>query len=67
MRKISTVATNGNEILKEPKLTISHYCILDEAGKVILEHHYRRRESTRSSVGSRGVASHWKLERILPG
>jgi hypothetical protein len=41
-----TVAKSGNEILKEPKLTIgldledrsSHYCILDEAGKVILEH-----------------------------
>jgi hypothetical protein len=41
MRKISTVAKSGNEILKEPKLTIgldlgdrtNHYCILDEAGK----------------------------------
>jgi hypothetical protein len=41
-----SVAKSGNEILKEPKLTIgldlgdrsSHYCILDEAGKVILEH-----------------------------
>ena len=47
MKKNSTVATNRNEIFKEPKLTIgldlgdrsSHYCILDEAGKVILEHH----------------------------
>ncbi len=46
MKKISTVAKNGNEIFKEPKLTIgldlgdrsSYYCILDEAGKVILEH-----------------------------
>ena len=46
MKKISTVAKTGNEILKEPKLTIgldlgdrtSYYCILDEAGKVILEH-----------------------------
>jgi transposase len=46
MKKISTVAKRGNEIFKEPKLTIgldlgdrtSHYCILDEAGKVILEH-----------------------------
>src|SRR5216684_2949397 len=46
MKKISTVATNRNEIFKEPKLTIgldlgdrtSHYCILDEAGNVILEH-----------------------------
>jgi transposase len=40
------VTTKRNEIFKEPKLTIgldlgdrfSHYCILDEAGKVILEH-----------------------------
>src|SRR5258708_35992353 len=46
MKKISTVAKNGNEIFKEPKLTIgldlgdrsSYYCILDEAGKGILEH-----------------------------
>ena len=40
MKKISTMAKRGNEIFKEPKLTIgldlgdrtSHYCILDEAG-----------------------------------
>src|SRR5882672_4543417 len=46
VKKISTVAANRNEIFKEPKLTIgldlgdraSHYCILDEAGEVILEH-----------------------------
>src|SRR5260370_39027512 len=46
VKKISTVATNRNEIFKQPKLTIgldlgdrsSHYCILDEAGNVILEH-----------------------------
>jgi transposase len=46
VKKISTVAKRGNEIFKEPKLTIgldlgdrtSHYCVLDEAGKVILEH-----------------------------
>ena len=46
MKKISTMATNRNEIFKEPKLTIgldlrdrtSHYCILDEAGTVILKH-----------------------------
>jgi transposase len=45
MKKISTLAKSGNEILKEPKLTIgldlgdraSHYCILDEAGNVIFE------------------------------
>jgi len=40
------VATNRGEIFKERQLTIglnlgnraSHYCILDEAGNVILEH-----------------------------
>jgi transposase len=46
MKKISTVATRRSKIFNEPKLTIgldrgdrtSHYCILDEAGNVILEH-----------------------------
>jgi hypothetical protein len=46
MKKNSTVAKNRNKIFKQPKRTIgldlgdrsSHYCILDEAGNVILEH-----------------------------
>src|SRR5467141_2988765 len=45
VKKSSTVAKRGNEIFRKPKLTIgldlgdrtSHYCILDEAGNVILE------------------------------
>ncbi len=45
MQKISTVQIFGNEICKEQKLTIgvdlgdrwSFYCVLDEAGKIILE------------------------------
>jgi transposase len=45
MKKISTVQELGNEILKEQKQTIgvdlgdrwSFYCVLDEAGKIILE------------------------------
>src|ERR1700758_4852005 len=45
MKKISTVQAFGNEILKGQKLTIgldlgdrwSFYCVLDEAGKIILE------------------------------
>ena len=45
MKKISTVRVNGNMILKGYKLTIgldlgdrwSFYCVLDEAGKIILE------------------------------
>src|ERR1700692_2414299 len=46
MKKSSTVAVHTNEIFKQAKLTIgldlgdrfSHYCLLDEAGNVILEH-----------------------------
>ena len=46
MKKNSTVATNRKQIFKEHKLTIgldlgdrsSYYCVLDEAGEVILEH-----------------------------
>src|SRR5713226_5639339 len=45
MKKISTVQVFGNEIFKEQQLTIgvdlgdrwSFYCIVDEAGKIILE------------------------------
>jgi len=45
MKKISTVQVFGNEIFREQKLTIgldlgdrwSFYCVLDEAGKIILE------------------------------
>jgi transposase len=45
MKKISTMQVFSNEILQEQKLTIgldlgdrwSFYCVLDEAGKIILE------------------------------
>ena len=45
MKKISTVQTFGKEILHEQKLTIgvdlgdrwSFYCVLEEAGQIILE------------------------------
>jgi hypothetical protein len=45
MKKISTMQAFSNEILKKQKLTIgldlgdrwSFYCVLDEAGKIILE------------------------------
>jgi transposase len=45
VKKIITVTKNRNEIFKQPQLTIgvdlgdriSHYCILDETGNVILE------------------------------
>ena len=46
MKKISTMKAFSNEILKEQKLTIgvdlgdrsSAYCVLNEAGGIILEH-----------------------------
>src|SRR5258708_35776411 len=45
MKKISTVQSFGSEIFKDQRLTIgvdlgdrwSFYCVLDEAGKIILE------------------------------
>src|SRR5437667_751290 len=45
VKKISTVQAFGNEIFKEQKLTIgvdlgdrwSFYCVLDEAGRILLE------------------------------
>src|ERR1700677_2415865 len=45
MKKISTVAIEGIQIFKENRLTMgldlgdrtSHYCVLNEAGEVILE------------------------------
>jgi len=45
MKKISTVAIEGIQVFKQNQLTIgldlgdrtSHYCILNEAGEVILE------------------------------
>src|SRR6202022_1733788 len=45
VKKIITVAKNRNEIFKQPQLTIgvdlgdriSHYCVVDETGNVILE------------------------------
>jgi transposase len=46
MQKISTLPRSGSRIFKECKLTIgldlgdrsSWYCVLDEAGEIILEH-----------------------------
>ena len=48
MKKISTVQAFGNEIFREQKLTIgldlgdrwSFYCVLDEAGTIILEQRF---------------------------
>ncbi len=50
MKKISTVQIFGSEIFKEQKLTIgvdlgdrwSFYCVLEEAGKIILLRYLHR-------------------------
>ncbi len=60
MKKVSTVKAFSNEILKEQKLTIeidlgdrwSFYCVLDEAGKIILEQKVSTtREAMRQTFG----------------
>src|SRR6266566_2818697 len=70
MKKNSTVAKNRNEIFKQPKLTIgldlgdrtSHYCILDEAGTVILEHSLPTTPKGIQQVFSRNPRSRIALE-----
>ena len=62
MKKISTVQIFRNELFKEQKLTIgvdlgdrwSFYCVLDEAGKILLEHRARREKCQETSGGCRG-------------
>jgi hypothetical protein len=73
VKKISAVAANGNEIFKEPKLTIgldlgdrsSHYCILDEAGNVILEHNLPATPKGIHQVFSRIPRSRIALETAI--
>jgi predicted NBD/HSP70 family sugar kinase len=77
VKKVSTVAKRGNEIFNEPKLTIgldlgdrsSHYCILDEAGNVLLEHRLPTTPKGihQFSAGSHTVESHWKPGRTHHG
>jgi hypothetical protein len=77
MKKNSTVAKNRNENFKQPKLTIgldlgdrfSHYCILDEAGKVILEHHLPTTPKGIHQVFRkiRAAGSHSRPELTPPG
>ena len=77
MKKIITVAKNRNEIFKQPQLTIgvdlgdriSHYCILDETGNVILEQSVPTTPKGIQKVlaRSRAVESRWKAGRIRPG
>jgi transposase len=70
MKKISTVQVLGNEILKEQKLTIgvdlgdrwSFYCVLEEAGKIILEQKVPTRPEAMKQTFSRIPQSRIALE-----
>jgi hypothetical protein len=76
MKKISTMQVFGNEIFKEQKLTIgldlgdrwSFYCVLDEAGKIILEQKVPTTpEAIKRSERYRRVSSPWRLGHIPLG
>jgi len=70
VKKISTVQVFGNEIFKEQKLTIgvdlgdrwSFYCVLDEAGKIILEQKVPTTPEAMQQTFSRMPRSHIALE-----
>ena len=73
MKKTSTVRVNGNLIFKGHKLTIdvdlgdrwSNYCVLDEAGEVLLEQKVATTpEGMRHSPGSSPRVSRATLVRL---
>jgi predicted NBD/HSP70 family sugar kinase len=76
MQKISTMRTSGKNIF-QGQLTIgldlgdrsSAYCVLNEAGEIVLEHKLATTPEAMKqvSVACRGVASRWRRERILRG
>jgi transposase len=78
MKKISTVAVKQSKNFREQKLTIgldlgdrsSWYCVLNEAGEVLLEQKLGTTpKAMREVFGKmpRGAGSHWKRECIRPG
>jgi hypothetical protein len=77
MKKISTAAAKQSKNFSEQKLTIgldlgdrsSWYCVLEEAGEVLLERNWAqlRRRCGRCSGRCRAVGSRWKRERIRRG
>jgi transposase len=77
MQKISTVQVRGKRILKK-QLTIgldlgdrcSSYCVLNEAGEIVLEEKVPTTPEAmkkKPSARCRDVASRWRPERILRG
>jgi transposase len=77
MKKISTVQTFKSEIFKEQKLTIgldlgdlwSSFCVLDEAGKIILEQKVPTTPEAMKQTFSKIPRSlmHWRQEHIPLG
>ena len=77
MKKISTVQIFGSEIFKEQKLTIgvdlgdrwSFYCVLNEAGKILLEQKVAttQKRSSRPLQRYREVSWPWRQEHIRHG
>ena len=77
MKKTSTIRVNGNMIFKGHKLTIgldlgdrwSFYCVLDEAGQIILEQKLPTTpEAMKQTFGTyREVSSHWRRGHIPLG
>jgi transposase len=77
MKKISTVTTKKVDKNAGQKLTIgldlgdrsSWYCVLDEAGEVVLEQKLATTPKAMKEVfgGCRGVGSRWKRGRTRHG
>jgi len=71
MKKTSTIRVNGNMIFKGHKLTIGldlgdrwlFYCVLDEAGQIILEQNYRRHRSDEADFWKDTAKSHGPGDR----
>ena len=70
MKKVSTVAAKQSRNFSQPKLTIgldlgdrsSWYCVLDEAGSIVLERNWHDPENDEGSIRRpcRAAASLWK-------
>jgi activator of 2-hydroxyglutaryl-CoA dehydratase len=77
MKKVSTVAAKQSRNFSEQKLTIgldlgdrsSWYCVLDEAGAIVLEQKLGTTPKAMKEVfgACRTAASRWKRARIRPG
>ena len=75
MKNLSTEQTREGEIFKEQKLTIgldlggrwSSYCVLDEAGKIIMEQKVPSTLEAMKQTFESAVSSLWRQEHIRHG